>query len=46
MAYHLAFTIAAIVAAIAAIVAYVAIREPNSSGEKKEKEVVVLAPTG
>jgi EmrB/QacA subfamily drug resistance transporter len=44
--YHLAFTIAAIVAAIAAIVAYVAIREPNSSGEKKEKEVVVLAPTG
>jgi MFS family permease len=42
--YHLAFTIAAIVAAIAAIVAYVAIREPNPSGEKKEE--VVVAPTG
>src|ERR671916_1395715 len=36
--YHLAFTIAAIVAAIAAIVAYVAIREPNSSDEKKEEK--------
>src|ERR671915_2040114 len=45
--YHLAFTIAAIVAAIAAIVGYVAIREPNSSGEKKEeKQEVVVAPTG
>ena len=45
--YHLAFTAAAIVAAIAAIVAYVAIREPNSSGKnKEEKEVVVVAPTG
>jgi EmrB/QacA subfamily drug resistance transporter len=43
--YHLAFTIAAIVAAIAAIVAYVAIRKPNSSSGKEEKEVVV-APTG
>lgn len=44
--YHLAFTIAAIVAAIAAIVAYVAIREANSSGEKKEDKEVVVAPTG
>jgi EmrB/QacA subfamily drug resistance transporter len=44
--YHLAFTIAAIVAAIAAIVAYVTIREPNSSGEKKEEKEVVVAPTG
>src|ERR671919_812267 len=45
--YHLAFTIAAIVAAIAAIVAFVAIRKPNSySGKKDEKEVVVAAPTG
>jgi EmrB/QacA subfamily drug resistance transporter len=44
--YHLAFTIAAIVAAIAAIVAYVAIREPNSSGEKNEDKEVVVAPTG
>jgi EmrB/QacA subfamily drug resistance transporter len=45
--YHLAFTIAAIVAAIAAIVAYVAIRESNSFGEKKEeKQEVVVAPTG
>jgi ABC-type branched-subunit amino acid transport system permease subunit len=44
--YHLAFTIAAIVAAVATIVAYVAIRESNSSGGKKEKEVVVAAPTG
>src|SRR5918996_165695 len=47
--YHLAFTAAAIVAAIAAIVAYVAIREPNSSGKKKEEKkevVVVVAPTG
>jgi MFS family permease len=43
--YHLAFTIAAIVAAIAAIVAYVAIRKPNSSGGKEKKEVVV-APRG
>src|SRR5919107_1086815 len=44
--YHLAFTIAAIVASIAAIVAYVAIREPNSSGERKEEKEVVVAPTG
>jgi MFS family permease len=44
--YHLAFTIAAVVAAIAAIVAYVAIREPNSSSEKKEEKEVVVAPTG
>ena len=45
--YHLACTIAAIFAAIAAIVAYVAIREPNSSGDKKEeKQEVVVAPTG
>ena len=45
--YHLAFTIAAIVAAIAAIVTYVAIREPNSYGGKEEKkEVVVATPTG
>jgi EmrB/QacA subfamily drug resistance transporter len=44
--YHLAFTIAAIVAAIAGIVAYVAIRESNSSSEKEEKEVVVAVPTG
>jgi EmrB/QacA subfamily drug resistance transporter len=43
--YRLAFTIA-IVAAIAAIVAYVAIREPNSSGEKNEDKEVVVAPTG
>src|ERR671920_690068 len=44
---HLAFTIAAIVASIAAIVAYVAIREPNSSDEKKEEmQEVVVAPTG
>ncbi|MDQ3969517.1 MAG: MFS transporter [Thermoproteota archaeon] len=45
--YRLAFTTAAIVAAIAAIVAYVAIREPNTSGRKeKKKEVVVATPTG
>jgi EmrB/QacA subfamily drug resistance transporter len=43
--YHLAFTIAAIVAAISAIVAYVAIRKPHSSSGKEKKEVVV-APTG
>src|SRR5918999_74791 len=45
--YHLAFTIAAIVAAIAAIVAYVAIREPNSyGGEGEKKEGGVATPTG
>ncbi len=43
--YHLAFTIAAIVAAIAAIMALIVIRKPNTSGEKEEKEVVV-EPTG
>jgi sugar phosphate permease len=43
---HLAFTVAAIVAAIAAIVAFVTIRNPNTSGGKKEEAVVVAAPTG
>jgi sugar phosphate permease len=43
---HLAFTVAAIVAAIAAIVAFVTIRNPNTSGGKKEKAAVVAAPTG
>jgi MFS family permease len=41
--YHLAFTAAAIVAAIAAIVAFIAIRKPNTSSGKEEKEVVVAA---
>jgi EmrB/QacA subfamily drug resistance transporter len=43
---HLAFTVAAIIAAIAAIVAFVTIRNPNTSGGKKEEAVVVAAPTG
>jgi EmrB/QacA subfamily drug resistance transporter len=41
--YHLAFTAAAIVAAIAAIVAFIAIRKPNTSSGKEEKEAVVAA---
>jgi hypothetical protein len=45
--FHLAFTVAAIVAAIAAMVAFVAIRKPNTSGGKEEEEAtVVVAPTG
>jgi predicted MFS family arabinose efflux permease len=45
--FHLAFMTAAIVAAIAAIVAYVAIKNPNTSGGKKKgEEVVEVAPTG
>src|SRR5215216_4344808 len=43
--FHLAFTAAAAVAAIAAIVAFAAIRNPNTSGGKKEEAVVVAAPT-
>jgi EmrB/QacA subfamily drug resistance transporter len=43
--FHLAFTAAAAVAAIAAIVAFVTIRNPNTSGGKKEEAVVVAAPT-
>jgi EmrB/QacA subfamily drug resistance transporter len=42
--FHLAFTVAAIVAAIAAIVAFVTIRNPNTSGGKEEAAVV--ASTG
>ncbi|HZB81096.1 MAG TPA: hypothetical protein VE264_07460 [Nitrososphaera sp.] len=44
--FHLAFMTAAIVAAIAAILAYVAIKNPNTSGRKKGEEVVEVAPTG
>ena len=40
--FHLAFTAAAIVA----IVAFVTIRNPNTSGGKKEEAAVVVAPTG
>ena len=43
--FHLAFITAAIVAAIAAIVAFVVIKKLNASGEK-EKETVVVAPSG
>jgi EmrB/QacA subfamily drug resistance transporter len=43
--FHLAFTAAAAVAAIAAIVAFVTIRNPNTSGGKKEEAVVAAAPT-
>jgi EmrB/QacA subfamily drug resistance transporter len=43
--FHLAFTAAAAVAAIAAIVAFMTIRNPNTSGGKKEEAVVVAAPT-
>jgi EmrB/QacA subfamily drug resistance transporter len=42
--FHLAFMTAAIVAAIAAIVAFLVIKNPNTSGEREEEEVVV--PTG
>jgi EmrB/QacA subfamily drug resistance transporter len=42
--FHLAFIIAAIVAAIAAIVTFVAIKKPNTSGEKEKEEIV--APIG
>jgi EmrB/QacA subfamily drug resistance transporter len=44
--FHLAFITAAIVAAIAAIVAFVAIKNPNTSGGKRKEEAVVVAPTG
>ena len=37
--YHLAFTIAAIVASIAAIVAFLVIKNPNTSGRKEEVAV-------
>jgi predicted MFS family arabinose efflux permease len=43
--FHLAFITAAIVAAIAAIVAFVIIKKPNTDGGK-DKEAVVVAPTG
>jgi sugar phosphate permease len=44
--FHLEFITAAIVATIAAIVAFVAIKNPNTSGGKRKEEAVVVAPTG
>ena len=43
--FHLAFVTAAIVAAVAAIVAVVAIKKANAPGGK-EKEELIVAPTG